>query len=1091
MFALRHVVDIRSGERRLTLLMVLCYFLLLVALYLLKPARDSLFLTRASPAQLPLVFILTAVVTAPLAALYARAGERFSVGRLVQLTFVLLVASLLALRLLVTAPALWTIYLLYAWVGVSGGLATSLFWLLANGLYDAAQGKRLFTVLALGGILGGFVGGELTNALVRWAGLATADLLWVSAGVLSLCALLARFAWRTARAGAGERRDPVSRRRRLAADQGHGLAHLVGLVRGSRHLRLTVGIIGLTVATATLVDFQFKTVVFAEYPEGGELTAFLGRFYGRVSLLSIAVQALISGRIIRGLGVGGAVLVLPSVLLAGSLLMLVGPLYAAALILRGSDLALKHSLDRTARELLFLPMPLELVKRTKLLVDTLVERWARGVAGLLLLALTAVLGFGVREIAAVAVVLLVAWLALGGLMRREYLESFRRALQRRALPAEALPLRWQDRRAMDLLLVSLDTDQAREIVYALELLHEARDPRLGAAVKPLLEHEDAAVRRQALETLAVADPAAAAAAAVRLADDPDADVRCEALRVLGTAAPGGLPEVLAEALVEGRSARRDAALLCLARHGGQSEAALLDTVPADVILDTPGAAGSAGRAALAAALGAHPARDEERILQRLVADADPAVVRVALETLGRRRLRSWVPLLVERLADRRYRPVARAALARFGADILPELAAVFEDRQRSYVVRGNIPAILAAIPEQAVVEYLLETFGRRSDVLRHEVLRALSRLRSRHPHLRFDRDRVEREVVRHAERYFRAWRIARLVRWDEESGGDREGGSGGDGGPPGAATRGDVRAGERLLERALAEAQRLHLESVFRLLGLLYPQQDIASAYQGLVSGRRVLRASAQEFLDNLLDGEIKRFVLPLVDEPEGRRTQDEAAGLFALGIRDRAGALQALLSGDETWLRCCAIAACRSSDPAPVWRAVAAAAGSGEPLVAETARWRLGRERREETGMLSVFEKVLFLQHVDLFHDVPTSQLAALAAIAEEVEHLPGDVVYRENDVPDALYLVLEGHVRLHQGGRDLAVAEPMTPFGTWALLDDQPRVVTATVLDEARLLRIDREDFADLLADQVQIAQGIMRAMAHRLRALAERVH
>jgi CRP-like cAMP-binding protein len=78
---------------------------------------------------------------------------------------------------------------------------------------------------------------------------------------------------------------------------------------------------------------------------------------------------------------------------------------------------------------------------------------------------------------------------------------------------------------------------------------------------------------------------------------------------------------------------------------------------------------------------------------------------------------------------------------------------------------------------------------------------------------------------------------------------------------------------------------------------------------------------------------------------------------------------------------------------------------------------------------------------------------------------------------------------VRLHQGERDITVAEPLVPFGTWALLDDEPRVVTATAIETTRALRIDRDDFADLLADQVQIARGIIRGIAHRMRALAGR--
>lgn len=139
---------------------------------------------------------------------------------------------------------------------------------------------------------------------------------------------------------------------------------------------------------------------------------------------------------------------------------------------------------------------------------------------------------------------------------------------------------------------------------------------------------------------------------------------------------------------------------------------------------------------------------------------------------------------------------------------------------------------------------------------------------------------------------------------------------------------------------------------------------------------------------------------------------------------------------------------------------------------------------------MLTVIEKVIFLQNVDVFDDVPSEQLAYLAAIAEEVSYLKDEVIYRRSEPSDALYLVLQGGVRLHQDGRDITLAGPRQAFGTWALFDEEPRVVTATAVEDTNLLRVDREDFIDLLADHVQITRGILKKMAGRLRGLLGRV-
>lgn len=139
---------------------------------------------------------------------------------------------------------------------------------------------------------------------------------------------------------------------------------------------------------------------------------------------------------------------------------------------------------------------------------------------------------------------------------------------------------------------------------------------------------------------------------------------------------------------------------------------------------------------------------------------------------------------------------------------------------------------------------------------------------------------------------------------------------------------------------------------------------------------------------------------------------------------------------------------------------------------------------------MLTIVERVILLQEVDVFSEVPTEQLASLAAIAEELE-LPADTrVYTESDPSDAMYIVVAGRVRLHRDTSDVGVAEPETAFGTWALFDDELRVVSATTLDDVRLLRIQREDFIELLADNVDITQGVLKAVVRRLRGLAGRV-
>jgi CRP-like cAMP-binding protein len=77
-------------------------------------------------------------------------------------------------------------------------------------------------------------------------------------------------------------------------------------------------------------------------------------------------------------------------------------------------------------------------------------------------------------------------------------------------------------------------------------------------------------------------------------------------------------------------------------------------------------------------------------------------------------------------------------------------------------------------------------------------------------------------------------------------------------------------------------------------------------------------------------------------------------------------------------------------------------------------------------------------------------------------------------------------GRVRLHRGELEITVAGPGEPFGTWALFDDEARVTSATALEPTQVLRLHKEDFINLLADNVEITQGVLKVLVARMRGL-----
>ncbi len=135
---------------------------------------------------------------------------------------------------------------------------------------------------------------------------------------------------------------------------------------------------------------------------------------------------------------------------------------------------------------------------------------------------------------------------------------------------------------------------------------------------------------------------------------------------------------------------------------------------------------------------------------------------------------------------------------------------------------------------------------------------------------------------------------------------------------------------------------------------------------------------------------------------------------------------------------------------------------------------------------MLTIVDKVLFLQNVDIFNHSTTEELAFIGTIAREVEKPKGAILFKEEESADAMYLVVKGRVRLHKGDQEILTVEEKQAFGTWALFDTEPRLMTATAVEDVHLLKIEREEFYDLLSDHIEITQSIFKALVQRTKRL-----
>ncbi len=124
---------------------------------------------------------------------------------------------------------------------------------------------------------------------------------------------------------------------------------------------------------------------------------------------------------------------------------------------------------------------------------------------------------------------------------------------------------------------------------------------------------------------------------------------------------------------------------------------------------------------------------------------------------------------------------------------------------------------------------------------------------------------------------------------------------------------------------------------------------------------------------------------------------------------------------------------------------------------------------------VLSTIERVLALKATHLFGALPDDTLAGLAAVLTEVELSAGEQLFARGDRATCLFLLVVGHMHIHDGPHTLSELGPGDSFGEMAVLDAEPRMASATALEPATLLQLDRDPLYALMAEYPAITRAI----------------
>lgn len=852
---LKKIFDIREGEFKVSLWMLTYIFLTIAVLLIVKPTVNALFLSELGVTQLPFAFLAVAITAISSSFFYSKAVSKYALDKIIRMSLLSSISILAILGALLNAGIVNTflLYFFYTWVAIYAVLSVSQFWVLANLIYSVREAKRLFGFIGSGAILGGIVGGYLTSVLAPFVG--NENLVFIAAFLLLPCIPLLRRIWQAKIQLTGN-----SLAQKMGAGNGD---RPFKLILKSKHLAYIAGMVAVSVLVAKLVDYLFSDFAAATFTDADELTSFFAFWFSTFNLLSLVVQLFFTHRIVGIWGVGLSLLLLPVGIFGGSLFFLFLPELSAVVVIKAMDGILKQSVNKSASELLALPLPFELKNKTKSFIDVVVDSIATGIAGFVLIFIIQGLELPSFYIAIIIIALVCLWLFFIFKVRKEYYKTFRNNLEilTNKKSAEPRPAEKPISVVAGMKKVFRSGTEV-QLLFMLDKLMEINDKRFEEAVEGLLQHPSVKVKTAAIKNLYFLNSKSMTADVGALLQIDDTALTVATLSYILQFSEKDTAFVYDTYLQHPTPRIANAALYCLAREARanpllQKRYALVTRLRDKVDHLKKKKVPISEVVVVLKTIGVARLPHFYPVLITYAQNEDPTLVAAALRAMGQTKYVPLIKHIVPFLASKAQRTETILALQEYGSAVLPLLCNVVRKREQSLPVLRFVPMAIQSFHSQEAVKQLLVLLKDTDLTIRLEVIRALSNLRSTQPALKFNRYKVVSGIYEECKLHHEtlsAMHTQIIISYRNRK-----------------KTKKEISDAEREARTSLLELleRRLDagLERIFKLLGLRYQQTDVDIAYKGLLSEKQEAQTNAIEFLDNLLTGDLKRKLLPIIED--------------------------------------------------------------------------------------------------------------------------------------------------------------------------------------------------------------------------------
>ena len=1050
---IKNIIKIKSGEGKMVLTFFMFSFFTIAMGLVAKTARDAYFLSRFDKSILPLMFLAIAIVISPILTFYTKLSKKLAARTVFMITCSIFAVSFIFLQAIMTG---YVIPIAYIWIEIAVAIMIIQFWSYAGESFEPQQAKRLFGIIAGGGSFAVMLIGMTLKPYVKAFG--TDELLFISAGFLGLAFLFGNLSIQYFKKDQtkGPKKPIKKAQKKKKMDP-----FIVGIAT----------IVALSAIVTTLVDYQFKMIASATFPEETDLVGFFGTFYSIAGAASIIMQFFITGPLLSRFGILLGLLILPFFLILGSTSILLAPVLLSASFAKFSDQTFKFTINSSSLELIWLPVPPEIRKVIKPQVSGTIKSIAEGIGGLVTFLLVKIIALPYLSIVSLGSI--VIWLFTSFKVKTGYVNQLQTAIAKRQIDFEELNVDVQDAAMVKTIEETLSSNDEIKQLFALEIIEGLPLSSWKKTIKRLFNDGAPEVQKRIL-SMAWDEESIISNEDIIQAMNNNNSVSAEATIVVGRRklkdALPDLENLLLNSDNQDVSAAAAAAILQI-ESGPTDKAKMILNNMLDEQDDTKQAT------ALKRLIYNDQILTNDKLKSFLNHNSE-IISNVALNIAEKRKDESLVPAIISNLSIAQTSIQARQTLKSFSEELINEqFKQLIESNATSRKLRLGIIRTLREYPNEDSIELLISQLDNNDQDIYNTIVESLLAIARVNPINENKQNQIADEINTIAEKVYTLNECLNMLPDDEH---------------------------KFLMEDHLNNEIQNTLPTLLKLGVLDVPETPIETYIHTIKSGDPSKLPFLLEFFENVFSKNEREVINPLIEQlPLDERSKIGNLHFKSMPTNFNQKLIESVYSPNK-WESAIALDYLLISNKMDViksldWQKVPASNANQELITRRIQknganldfippeRFKLDTEI---ISMYSTLEKTIILKSVDLFKSIPAENLSRVAQITDEVTFDANSPIFAEGDYGDSLFIVVDGNVRIHKGTQELAMLGKGTCLGEMALLDDEPRSADATVTEDSTLFKIEQEGFYEVMGSQSDIMEGIIKLLTGRLRVANEKM-